>query len=268
MSRRFADSSNPQARTSRPVAASTPTAVSYIALRELHGVIAELRQGDGGGKSLPRHFHEEYQIILSEHRLIQYHYRGGFRNSPPGALFVVHRGEPHSAEVLANIAPGAPLRTFLIPDSAFASLTSQKQPFRFPRLSSPIVKESDLFYQFARLHRAFFSGANPLTAGSLLFDTIASLGSWAVTVEGVRSHTVTNLERAPAAPDRVRRVREYLAVHWAERVDLTHLSAITGLSPFHLVRLFRREFGLPPHAYQIQLMEQTKLLKVPSEPCW
>jgi AraC-like DNA-binding protein len=31
------------------------------------------------------------------------------------------------------------------------------------------------------------------------------------------------------------------------------LSAIAGLSPFHLVRSFTRRFGLPPHAYQIHV---------------
>jgi len=172
------------AESSRPCVIRTPKAVEQIALREMHGVIAELRHTNGGGKSLPRHFHEEYQIILSEHRLIEYHYRSGFRESPLGTLFVIHRGEAHSTEVIANTTLGAPLRTFLIPESAFASLISQERPFSFPCLSSPIVNQTQLFHRFTRLHRALFSGADPLTAGCMLFETIGNLGAWAVSQLG------------------------------------------------------------------------------------
>ncbi|MDF5029677.1 helix-turn-helix transcriptional regulator, partial [Vibrio parahaemolyticus] len=39
---------------------------------------------------------------------------------------------------------------------------------------------------------------------------------------------------------------------------------LSGLSPFHLLREFQKQFGFPPHAYQIQqrLRMAKKLLKM------
>ena len=47
----------------------------------------------------------------------------------------------------------------------------------------------------------------------------------------------------------MRLTREYLEEHYAENVSLEHLSQVAGLSRFHLLRAFREEIGLPPHAY-------------------
>ena len=49
------------------------------------------------------------------------------------------------------------------------------------------------------------------------------------------------------------RVRERLRAQVGENVGLAQLAAEAGLSPWHLNRLFRQRFGLPPHAYQLQL---------------
>jgi AraC-like DNA-binding protein len=50
-----------------------------------------------------------------------------------------------------------------------------------------------------------------------------------------------------------RRTKEYLEAHYAEEVTLQELANMTNMSPFHLIRVFRQDVGLPPHAYQIQL---------------
>jgi AraC-like DNA-binding protein len=47
----------------------------------------------------------------------------------------------------------------------------------------------------------------------------------------------------------VQRARDYLDQHYAENVTLDDLAAAASLSPFHLLRVFRRTVGLPPHAY-------------------
>jgi AraC-like DNA-binding protein len=48
-------------------------------------------------------------------------------------------------------------------------------------------------------------------------------------------------------------VRSYLKEHFAKEIPLAELSAVAGLSPFHLLRVFREQAGLPPHEYQLQL---------------
>ncbi len=63
--------------------------------------------------------------------------------------------------------------------------------------------------------------------------------------------------REPRPPGRepraIRLCREYLEEHAARNVTLHELAAVTGLSPFHLCRVFRESAGMTPHAYQTHL---------------
>ncbi len=51
----------------------------------------------------------------------------------------------------------------------------------------------------------------------------------------------------------VGRARAYLRERWDESVTLASLSAAAGLSRFELVRRFRQQTGLTPHAFQTNL---------------
>jgi AraC-like DNA-binding protein len=49
------------------------------------------------------------------------------------------------------------------------------------------------------------------------------------------------------------RAADYLHAHVAEPVSLDELACVACLSKFHLTRVFHSKYGLPPHAYQLQL---------------
>jgi AraC-like DNA-binding protein len=51
----------------------------------------------------------------------------------------------------------------------------------------------------------------------------------------------------------IKRVRVYLQDHYSREISLEQLAQIAELSSFHLNRSFSKTFGMPPHAYQIQL---------------
>jgi AraC-like DNA-binding protein len=57
----------------------------------------------------------------------------------------------------------------------------------------------------------------------------------------------------PASHTPAERARDYLEARPAEHTSLDELAAAVGVSKFHLVRIFRRRFGVPPHAYGMQL---------------
>lgn len=73
----------------------------------------------------------------------------------------------------------------------------------------------------------------------------------------------------PTASARSRRVvtplapiRDYLRAHLGQQVTTTELARLSGLTEWHLIRAFHREFGLPPHAYhtRLRLAEAGELL--------
>ena len=46
-----------------------------------------------------------------------------------------------------------------------------------------------------------------------------------------------------------RRLRDYIEAHLADAITLGDLSDVACLSEFHLSRMFRASFGMPPHAW-------------------
>lgn len=50
-------------------------------------------------------------------------------------------------------------------------------------------------------------------------------------------------------PDRILRARRYLEFHVSEKVRLRDVAVVSGMSPFHLIREFRRVTGFSPMRY-------------------
>jgi AraC-like DNA-binding protein len=87
---------------------------------------------------------------------------------------------------------------------------------------------------------------NPLKQEEMLLEFLSSL----VAHCAVDSKPAV---RAGDEPVAVRRAREYIGEHFHRTISLAELGHLTGLSAFHLHRVFSRQTGMPPHAYQTQL---------------
>ncbi|WP_138752132.1 AraC family transcriptional regulator [Paenibacillus sinopodophylli] len=75
-------------------------------------------------------------------------------------------------------------------------------------------------------------------------------------VQALVSENTSDLEHeGPSNQDQkyVIGIKEYLHAHFAESITLQQLEIETGISKFHLVRLFKKWSHIPPHAYQILL---------------
>ena len=114
------------------------------------------------------------------------------------------------------------------------------RPARWVVFRDPALRDSLL-----RLHAAL--GAEVI--GLELDEAIAAV------VEALYPH----LRPRPAAARgrsehaAVRRARAYLSEHWDQGVRLATLSSVAGLTRFELVRRFRDQTGLTPHAFQVNL---------------
>lgn len=51
----------------------------------------------------------------------------------------------------------------------------------------------------------------------------------------------------------VHRAQDFIQAGYADGVSLTELARHAGLSPFHLVRVFRKQIGVTPHDYLTQV---------------
>jgi AraC-like DNA-binding protein len=63
-------------------------------------------------------------------------------------------------------------------------------------------------------------------------------------------------EPASGEPRAARRARDYLESAYASSPSLDDVAQHAGVSKFALVRLFRRSFGITPHAFLVQVRVQ------------
>lgn len=76
------------------------------------------------------------------------------------------------------------------------------------------------------------------------------------------------LEQVGREKSKMARVREFIAANFLRNLSIEELLPLCGLSRYHLMRSFAREYGMPPHAYanQLRLLEAKRLIDAGSKP--
>ncbi len=97
-----------------------------------------------------------------------------------------------------------------------------------------------------RLHRKLEKNADILSIEDDLADVFTHLSERHV-CEPKHDLTIRD-ERT-----RIIRVRDYLHSYYRKNISVEDLTEIAQLSRFHLMRTFRRDVGLSPHAYLTQI---------------
>ena len=205
----------------------------------------ELYRGTHVRRSVPRHFHEEFQLCLILGGSGELEYRGARHPNPAWSLFVLHPGEVHANQ--ATAPEGCSYRSLNAAPELLRRVVEQiaGRDRGLPYFPSPVLLEEDLLRRFLRLHRLLEGEATRLEADAALLGTLSRL----VERHAQAPPAARGVGRESAA---AARARDYLEAHRDENVPLAELARVAGASPYHLSRLFRRVYGLPPHAYQIR----------------
>jgi len=116
------------------------------------------------------------------------------------------------------------------------------------RSRAPLIRDRVLARRVQALHRALSEGALTLECEALLRDTCLRFA--ACHADGLFTSANTAPRPNLAA---LRRARDFLHESLADDVTTAALADIAGMSRFHLCRAFAGTYGLPPHAYQLQL---------------
>jgi AraC-like DNA-binding protein len=191
------------------------------------------------------HTHEGYMIGVMEQGVKQFAYRRSQHTAPVGSIIVINPGEMHTG---SSATEHAWTYRALYPSTellqrAATDLTGRSRGLPF--FAEPVVHDLAMMREFVLTHRALEEQTSTLERESRLLWTL--------------SHFIVRYADDHPRPRRfakehlgLQRVRCYLEEHYAENISLEQLAAIADLSPFHLLRSFRDQMGLPPHAYQIQ----------------
>lgn len=218
-----------------------------ILMAEHDGLLAELRQGPELATTLPRHFHEEFQVILGERRVIRYGIRGQSIICPTGAIALIPPGEIHTASVIPLPGMWGDLRTFLIPESSFAKLAEPGSSRAISPYSNKAIRtDAKLLALLSQVHRALQGHfVDTLARDCLVLEALAGLQSVADMKSGAK---------VPGhCPARLLQARDFLREQSHRNVRLKEVASATGLSSFHLARTFRSHFGMSIHSYHLNV---------------
>lgn len=193
-----------------------------------------------------RVFHQTYTVcaILDiSGGETEWAYRGKLHASKAGGLMLMEPGEIHA---MPHVIPPCDFRVVLI-DPSLAGKAAIELGFATaqPHLKLAHFTDPGLFGAFVQFHAALQGVSSILERESRLANCIRLL---------FRDCTETGA-RVPKQPARcvLLRVRDLIREHYSRPITLADLAAVTGLSRYHLGRAFAKEFGLPPHAYQIRV---------------
>jgi AraC-like DNA-binding protein len=190
-----------------------------------------------------RHAHETFTFALIEDGIEEFSYGGSLLRAGPGGVAMLNPDMVHTGQ--AGTATGWAYRV-LYPDPGLVAEVAADLGWR---RGTPFFPETVVYdARSARLLRAAHVAAehgDRLASATLLRAALGGL-LCAHARPGDRAGLPRNPGRSPAA---VHAVSELLAEQLDDPPSLDDLALATGMSPFALVRAFRRETGLPPHAY-------------------
>ncbi len=123
------------------------------------------------------------------------------------------------------------------------------------RFKLPLVRDNILAARLARAFDSLKDSSSLLQNESLLLSVVARL----VTEPFVPKHSIKDAGREHAA---VRRIKDWLDANSEQNVSIHALAGIARVSPYYLVRAFRKHVGIPPHRYQtvVRINRARKLL--------
>lgn len=212
---------------------------------ELGGL--DLLHGSFTGDVFARHTHDTYSVGLLGQGAMAFTCRGGLHTLRPGLVGIIHPDEVHTGH--AETPEGWTYRNFFpSPELLGDPLGTGTGPAgAWPRLPV-VIDDPALWRALVAAHAAFEGPGTSLARESLMRGALASL---------VARHAAGGVPRPPsgasAAMNVVARARELLEDEFARNVTLDELAAVAGVNAFTLLRAFRRRYGLPPHAYQLQV---------------
>lgn len=190
----------------------------------------------------PRHFHETYAIGFNLAGSGAFFCRGAVRTPELGDLHFLHPGEIHTGQ--AQGGRSWRYRSLLLRPAFMDALVGQvSEKLRPLGFRQPVVRDEALAASLGRLFEALDRpcGGERLEDDSLILGVLGRV----LLAHGNIDAPQTGTERT-----RVHRVKACIEDRFNESIPLQELARLAGLTPHHLIEVFQRETGVPPHAYQ------------------
>ena len=193
------------------------------------------------------HSHRTWTVAVVQRGAARFEVDSTRQRADAGELFVLEPEAVHTG--MAAVPEGWAYKVLYVEPSVLNDCAERDGPA--PRAARWVVfRDHALRAALLRAHAALAGEPPGLAVEEAVLGAIAGL------TPHLRGAGVTG----PARPGRgraehtaVRRARAHLQDRWDQPVSLAELAGVAGLSRFELIRRFRAQNGLTPHAYQRDL---------------
>ena len=205
------------------------------------------------------HAHDEYVIGMVETGAARTYYRGHDDLHMAGSVITFAPGEVHTGSPATDdgwsyrmLYPGESLMRFIAREATGRDVA--------PTFDRSFVPDRGLADRLRVTHAILESDADRLQKECALLETLGDLIIRHASTDGNPARPATHA-RSRAA---LQRVRDVLEAEYARTVTIRELAVEAGLSTFHLIRVFRASFGLPPYKYLelIRIQHARRLIRL------
>jgi AraC-like DNA-binding protein len=190
-----------------------------------------------------KHTHEGFAVGVIENGALGFFYRGENVVAARGAINLANPDEAHTGH--AAVPEGWTYRMFYLHADMLKKAACQiaGRNVQMPFFQSGVIQDDWLADIIRRIHLSLEEETNPiLEKGSLLLMMLSQL---------IQRHSDAPPPLFALGNEKssVRRAREYIDANCSEDISIDSLAAVAHLSPYHFIRVFHKEMGLPPHRY-------------------
>ena len=243
-----------RAMTTRPIASESAT-MTRVRVFETF----ELLRAQYTRQRFAPHAHDEFVFGMVEAGAARTFFRGAEDVHAAGSVIMLGPGEVHTGAPACE--EGWNYR-MLYPSEALVRFITQEATGRefTPTFDTSCVNDPALADRVRVAHGLLEGDADRLRKECALLEVVGEIVIRHASTRPNDSALVSG-SRSSAA---LQRVRDLLEAEYARTVTIRELADVAGLSTFHLIRVFRASFGLPPYKYleQIRVQQARRLIRL------
>ncbi|MEK3737209.1 MULTISPECIES: AraC family ligand binding domain-containing protein [Paenibacillus] len=218
-----------------------------------HDLKFEAYRFEGIMQKFPNHFHDYYVIGFIEQgkRHLLCNQEEHILNS--GDVVIFNPADPHACEQIdgrtldyrcINIQPEV-MREYVLEITGIGYL---------PRFTRNVLYQSELSSPLHDLHQMMLEDQSDFQKEELFLFLLEQL---------LREYMETETPYPQEPTSEIKIICDYIELHYAQNITLNQLSELSGLSKYHLLRLFTRQKGISPYRYleTIRINHAKKLLE-------
>ncbi|MBP2170874.1 AraC-like DNA-binding protein [Erwinia toletana] len=199
------------------------------------------------GHAYDPHWHDSYLVGVTEQGVQQFHSRRQKHQSRPGNVFLLEPGELHDGDAIDD--RGFTYRMLYIDPALMqqqlGDLYSHLPQHFELNFAATLTQDTQLAHATFDAYQALQDNEPKMVKEAALQDLFAAL---------TRHHHWQQARSAsPADSLLAQQARDYLHSCFTENIGLSEMAAALGVDRFRLSREFQARYGLPPHAWLIQL---------------